>query len=776
MLLYNLLVLASALLALVLAIYALARDNRVSGRAFALLMLAIAEWSLAYVFANFAPDVITRALWIGAADIGIAFAGPFWLLFALANTGRLEVLPRRAPLAIGLMGALSLVALLANDALAIWRLGLDEAVRRNGTLHGPLFWVHTLIAYTAVFAGLAACVRTLISARGPYRHQAKLLLLGAVLPLLVNMAHLAGLTGLPPSLDITPIALGGTGLAFAYAVRRHQMLTISPIARQVVLDSMREGLIVVDRAGLIVEHNPAAAVIAGLPSDAAGQPLATAVGNRALAAVLEDMLRDQGGAERSVSCAGAAPRRIHATRSPLTDPSGGQLGALFLLRDVTERVRAAQELARKAADLTTLHRVASAVGATLDLRVLLQTVVTTARDALGMSHATVGLFDESRRELTITAESDDAHGASALGTTFSVARWLEGDWGNGAAIVIEDALAEPRLGELRALLERRQSRALLIIPLRANDQFVGTLNLASAAPRSFEPEELALAQMIAGYVAAALANARLFEASQQAVRAKSAILDTVSHEFRTPITAILGFTELYQESVLGPVTEEQQEALEAVSRNAQRLLKLVDDLLDLARFESGNLDITLYPIEVELCVRDAAAIVEAQLRQKQLALRLDLADNMPLAWGDAMWLRRVLVHLLTNAIRFTTSGEIRVRAYQQSAVGSPQSAIGGDLTANRQLPTADCVVIEVEDTGAGIPELEHDTIFEAFRRAEDPPGTVTAGARSGLGLAISKRAIDQMEGQLSVRSRPGEGSTFTILLRLAELAVEHAEQ
>jgi signal transduction histidine kinase len=79
----------------------------------------------------------------------------------------------------------------------------------------------------------------------------------------------------------------------------------------------------------------------------------------------------------------------------------------------------------------------------------------------------------------------------------------------------------------------------------------------------------------------------------------------------------------------------------------------------------------------------------------------------------------------------------------------------------------------VEDTGAGIPELEQGTIFEAFRRADDTPGTITAGARSGLGLAISKRAIDQMDGQLSVRSRPGEGSTFTILLHLAELAVEH---
>jgi signal transduction histidine kinase len=281
--------------------------------------------------------------------------------------------------------------------------------------------------------------------------------------------------------------------------------------------------------------------------------------------------------------------------------------------------------------------------------------------------------------------------------------------------------------------------------------------------------------MIAGYVAAAIANAQLFDASQQAVRAKSAVLDTVSHEFRTPITAILGFTELYQERVLGPVTEEQHEALEAVQRNAHRLLKLVDDLLDLARLESGKLDMSLYPVEIELCVREAVGLLSTQLRQKQLGLRLEIAENLPFAWGDSMWLRRVLLNLLTNAIRFTSAGEITVRAYADQGLQAEdqKAATNGAGDGLSAFGPAPLVVIEIEDTGMGIPELEQQRIFEPFRRAEDAPHTIPAGSGSGLGLAISKRAIDQMDGQLSVRSLPGQGSTFTITLRAAELALEH---
>jgi signal transduction histidine kinase len=204
----------------------------------------------------------------------------------------------------------------------------------------------------------------------------------------------------------------------------------------------------------------------------------------------------------------------------------------------------------------------------------------------------------------------------------------------------------------------------------------------------------------------------------------------------------------------------------------QASLKLVDDLLDLARLEAGKLDLLLYPVEVELCIKEATGLLAGQIRQKQLGLRLEIAQGLPFALADAMWLRRVLVNLLNNAIRFTSSGEITVRAYQQSAVGGREAAIE-TVPDDQQLSADNSIVIEVEDTGAGIPEPEQRMIFEAFRRAEDTLNPIASGSGSGLGLAISKRAIDQMEGRLSVRSHAGQGSTFTIALRPANLVLEH---
>lgn len=566
------------------------------------------------------------------------------------------------------------------------------------------------------------------------------------------------------------------GLAFA-RIRRGRAPASETLARQVVLDGVRDGVIAVDPAGRIVEYNRAAAELASIGASAIGRPLVEAMANRALAATVEGLRRGDGPpAERAADCPSAQARPLRITRAPLADGRGKPIGELFVLRDVAEQTRAEQVLARQAADLTTLHHVASAVGSTLGVRELLATIVTTTREALGMAHATVGLIDAERRVMTITAESDDAGGASAVGTAISLRGPFEELWRAGAPIAIEDVLADDRLIPLRDLLTRRSTRALLVVPLRSNDRLIGTLNLASAVPCRFDEEELALAQMIAGYVAAALTNARLFESAQQAVRAKSAILDAVSHEFRTPITAILGFAELYREQVLGPVSEEQREAIDAMHRNGLRLLKLVDDLLDLARLEAGQMEMLFYPAEVRLCVNEAIEHLAASLRQKQLDLRLEIAEDLPLVHADAMWLRRVLVNLLSNAIRFTSAGAITVRAYtdERPKTNDQEVLMSGADGDGVVVGPASLVVVEIEDTGSGISAGELETIFEAFRRADDRSYLMPFGSSSGLGLAICKRAIDQMHGELTVRSRPGEGSIFSIRLRQAEFALEHA--
>jgi signal transduction histidine kinase/PAS domain-containing protein len=760
-LLYNILVLCSAILALGLTGYAIRRDNAPASRTFALLMLAIAEWSFSYVFANFAPDPSIRLFWLAAADIGIAFCGPLWLLFALANTGQIELLPRSVRVGIWLLGALSLAALTTNGAIAILNYGVSAVVHRNAALHGPFFWLHTLIAYSAILAGLAVMARTSLIARSPYREQAQLILIGALIPLLVNVAYLAGLFDRSNTADVTPIALAISSLLFSYALRRHQMLTLSPIARQVMLDSMIDGLLVVDLAGRIVEHNPAATTIAQLAPGAVGRLLTEASSNRTLGNALHRLFTAATADEQIVAVPTPQPHYIHVTRTSLNDTASRRLGTLLMLRDITRQTLAEEALARQAADLTTLHHVASAIGTTIEPRELLPAIVGKTREALGMSYAAVGLIEATSGDLLMTAESDDDNGISLVGERFTLDDGVFAEAERtGAPIIITDPQHDPRLVTLHNQLTCHQIQSVLIIPLRANDHLIGALNFANTTPYSFDREKLHLVQMIAGYVAAAIANAQLFEAAQQAVRTKSAILDTISHEFRTPITAILGFTELYQEHVLGPVTDEQHEALSAVHRNAHRLLKLVDDMLDLARLESGKLDLALHPVEIELCIKEAAAIVEMQSSGKPFQLQIDVSANLPFAQADAMWLRRALGHLLSHALSSSPTRRIAIHAHtgaqhEGSTVGGPQ------------------LLIDIEDHELELSEAEQAAMFEAFQLIPNSASELTISSISRMGLAISKRAIEQMSGQLSLHSQPGQGSTFTIRLRAVELALEH---
>jgi signal transduction histidine kinase len=550
------------------------------------------------------------------------------------------------------------------------------------------------------------------------------------------------------------------GLILVGTLRRQHPQTLHTAAREAALEQADDGLIVVDLAGRMVEHNLAAARLAALDSASLGRPVAAATIDNALAAVLDSILASHSErSERIIALQDPQPRRLRITLTPLADASSKRLGALLTLRNLPEQSDD-EAPAYQSADLTALRQIAATTGSAQDWHEQLRAMAIGARNTLRMNHAWVGLIDQAREQLTIVVESGAETGENLIGMAIPIsAEACPELYQVDTPVTIADPQNDQRLAAMHEILRRRGARSLLIVPLRNSDGLIGTLNLISTTPRQFEPKQLALAQTIAGYMAAAIANRQLYEAAQQADRAKSAILDAVSHEFRTPITAILGFTELYQESVLGPVTEEQLEALDAVHRNAHRLLKLVDDLLDLARLEAGKLDISLYPVEVGLCIKDAVGLLAPQFQQKQLELRLEIADELPLAWADSMWLRRVLTNLLTNSLRYAGSGMLTVRAFE--------AAQPSEANDTRRL------LIEIEDAGRAIPEAEQELIFNAFQRTASVAATMPASSGAELGLTISKRAVDQMEGQLTLHSQPGLGSIFTITLHTAELALEH---
>jgi signal transduction histidine kinase len=223
-------------------------------------------------------------------------------------------------------------------------------------------------------------------------------------------------------------------------------------------------------------------------------------------------------------------------------------------------------------------------------------------------------------------------------------------------------------------------------------------------------------------------------------RLKDEFVATVSHELRTPLTSIIGYLELVLAGEAGSLTEEQKQFLEVVDRNAGRLLGLVGDLLFVAQVEGGLLALERRPVDLQRVVSDAVAAARPLAEEKELDLRVD-ADAIDELWGDEQRLAQVLDNLVGNAIKFTPAGGrvcLRVRADESRAV------------------------IEVEDTGIGIPEGERERLFERFFRTSLAQEQAIPG--SGLGLSVARMIVQGHGGRIDVESTEGEGSTFRVEL------------
>jgi signal transduction histidine kinase/ActR/RegA family two-component response regulator len=227
--------------------------------------------------------------------------------------------------------------------------------------------------------------------------------------------------------------------------------------------------------------------------------------------------------------------------------------------------------------------------------------------------------------------------------------------------------------------------------------------------------------------------------AEAASRVKSQFLANMSHEIRTPMHGILGMSQLMFNT---PLTAEQREYLTSLHGSAVGLLAVLNDILDLSKIEAGKLTLENIVFEVRGLVKEVCRVLAAQAESKGLALRCDVAEDVPLrVYGDPVRLRQVLLNLLGNAVKFTEAGEV--------------------ATAVKIADRAETQVtlrFEVRDTGIGIPADKHATVFEAFSQAD---GSVTRRfGGTGLGLPISSQLVALMGGRLELESAPGAGSTF----------------
>jgi len=233
-----------------------------------------------------------------------------------------------------------------------------------------------------------------------------------------------------------------------------------------------------------------------------------------------------------------------------------------------------------------------------------------------------------------------------------------------------------------------------------------------------------------------VANEKLAEASEH----KSRFLANVNHELRTPLSSIIGYARLLRRETEGQISSLQRDNLEDLLRNAERLLALIDSLLDLAKIESGKMEVHPELVQIDELVQSAVTTIEPMLNKEQIRLVCDVPVDIAPVYTDGEKLRQILLNLLGNAVKFTNRGEIKISACQ----------VNGDFK------------LAVGDTGIGIDNADLARIFEEFDRG--PLASEGQYHGTGLGLAIVKRLVDVLGGSIAVESEVGKGSMFTVTL------------
>jgi signal transduction histidine kinase len=280
----------------------------------------------------------------------------------------------------------------------------------------------------------------------------------------------------------------------------------------------------------------------------------------------------------------------------------------------------------------------------------------------------------------------------------------------------------------------------LHVPLFRGADVVGLLVAALRdGERTFSRRQQRVAGALGRLASLALQNAHLLDELGRVSRLKSEFVATMSHELRTPLNAIIGYTDLLLDGTFGSLTEEQQEKLSRVDKNAQALLQLINATLDVSRLETGRLPLELEDVAVDKLIAEVD-VETRELRQSkpEVDFSWQLDDPLPHLCTDPVKVKVIVKNLISNAVKFTEHGKITVR-----------------VTAD-----AEGVKLSVSDTGLGIPPEAHGVIFEPFRQLDG--STTRRHGGVGLGLYIVRRLVDLLGGTFNVRSEIGRGSTFTV--------------
>ena len=372
-------------------------------------------------------------------------------------------------------------------------------------------------------------------------------------------------------------------------------------------------------------------------------------------------------------------------------------------------------------------------------------------------------FDQEAEELTAIVRRSDPFESGIVDVLSAGTRIMESQSSlfqyitSGDSFVTTNFVLDARADDAgRGLAKMQGLVSMAFVPIMLAEQLIGVVAASSRIEGYFDERQLHLYQALAEQGAVTLRTGRFYDELQRTFeqlreldRLKSEFLSNMSHELRTPLNSIIGYTEIMLMGIDGEMDPETTEDVEAIHSNGRHLLRLINDVLDMAKIDAGRMLLNIEENYLEPLLEEARGTVATVLADKPVELMVEIEDGLPPIEGDAMRLTQILRNLVTNAGQFTDKGAITLRAY------SDPSSEG------------DRICIAIEDTGAGIDESNMAAIFDRFQQVDGSQTRVVGG--TGLGLSITQQLVHLHGGAIEVQSKVGVGSTFTV-----RLPVRHA--